>query len=424
MSAAGAAHVDDAPPAPGPLAGLTIIDLTSVVMGPYATQILGDFGADIIKVEAPSGDTTRGVTPMRHPGMGWAFLHINRNKRSIVLDLKRPDGLAALLRLAETADAIISNVRPEALARLGVTYHRLAESNPGIVFLSLVGFNNDGPYAGRPVYEDLIQGLTAVPNLLVAAGSAKPHYVPLSFNDRAVGLNAAIALLSAIVWRSRTGRGQQIEVPMFETMAQAALGDQMGGLTFEPPIGPPGYTRTLTPERRPYATRDGYICVIIYTDRHWKSYLALIGQADRFVTDPRLRTLGTRNDHAAAIYALLSEAMLTRTTADWLEALRGADIPATPLHTLELLVADPHLAATDFFSIVEHPSEGPIREMAIPSRWSDSQPSVRRRAPRLGEQSVEILRAAGYAEADIQRLLASGVTAQPAAHDTDTAGTA
>ncbi len=401
-------------PAAGPLAGLRILDLTSVVMGPYATQILGDFGADIIKVESPAGDTTRGVTPMRNPGMGWAFLHMNRNKRSIVLDLKQPQGLEALLRLAETADAVVSNVRPRALARLGLSYDRVAAINPRVIYLSLLGFSEDGPYAGQPVYEDLIQGLTAVPNLLVAAGSPHPHYVPLSFNDRAVGLNAAIALLSAVICRQRTGRGQQIEVPMFETMVQAALGDQMGGLTFDPPIGPPGYTRTLTPERRPYATRDGYICVIIYTDRHWRSYLSLTGRGDMFDTDPRLRSIGTRNDHAHELYALLSETMLTRTTAEWLTALRDADIPVTPLHSLESLVADPHLDAIGFFDIVDHPTEGRIREMAIPSRWSEAQPSVRRRAARLGEHSVEILREAGLNDARIAGMLASGATRQPA----------
>ena len=402
----------DVPQADGPLAGIRIIDLTSVIMGPYATQILGDFGADIIKVEPPSGDTTRGVTPMRHPRMGWVFLHMNRNKRSIVLDLKKPEGLEALLRLVETADAVVSNVRPKALGRLGVTYEKLSSINPRIIYLSLIGFNEDGPYAGQPVYEDLIQGLTAVPNLLVAAGSPHPHYVPLSFNDRGVGLNAAIALLSAIVCRTRTGRGQQIEVPMFETMVQAALGDQMGGLTFEPPIGPAGYTRTLPPERRPYATRDGYVCVIIYTDKHWQSYLSLIGKAEMFTTDPRLKTMGTRNDNAHELYPLLSEAMLTRTTGEWIELLQRADIPATPLHTLDSLVADPHLAATGFFRTVEHPSEGKIREMAIPSRWSDAQPSVRRQAPLLGQHSVEILREAGLDEARIAAMLESGATAQ------------
>ncbi len=401
------------PEATGPLAGIRILDLTSVIMGPYATQILGDLGADILKVESPTGDTTRGVTPMRHPRMGWVFLHMNRNKRSIVLDLKQPSGMGALLDLVRTADVIVSNVRPKAMARLGLGYERLAAINSRLIYLSLVGFNEDGPYAGQPVYEDLIQGLTAVPNLLVAAGSPHPHYVPLSFNDRGVGLNAAIVLLAAIVARSRTGAGQRIELPMFETMAQSALGDQMGGLTFEPPLGPPGYTRTLTPERRPYATSDGYICVIIYTDKHWRSYLSLLGQSDLFDTDPRLKNLGTRNDNAHALYALLSEAMLTRSTAEWLDALLAADIPATPLHTLDSLVADPHLNASDFFSIVEHPSEGPIREMAIPSRWSDTKPSVRRRAPLLGQHSVEILREAGIDDARIAAMLASGATAAP-----------
>ena len=407
MSTAPTAHGDG-----GPLSGIRILDLTSVIMGPYATQILGDLGADIIKIEAPTGDTTRGVTPMRHPRMGWVFLHMNRNKRSLVLDLKQPEGLEALLDLAKGADVIVSNVRPKAMARLGLGYERLAAINPRLIYLSLVGFNEDGPYAGQPVYEDLIQGLTAVPNLLVAAGSPHPHYVPLSFNDRGVGLNAAIVLLAAVVARTRTGRGQRIEVPMFETMAQAALGDQMGGLTFEPPLGPAGYTRTLTPERRPYATKDGYVCVIIYTDKHWRSYLTLIGKGELYDTDPRLKNLGTRNDHAHDLYALLSDAMKTRTTGEWQAALLAADIPVQPLHTLDSLVADPHLNATGFFRTVEHPTEGAIREMAIPSRWSDTKPSVRRQAPQLGQDSVAVLREAGFDEARIAALLAAGATVQ------------
>ncbi|CAB4852215.1 unannotated protein [freshwater metagenome] len=222
-----------------PLAGMRIIDLTNVVMGPYCTQVLGDYGADVIKVEPPTGDTTRQIPPMRNVGMGCMFLHLNRNKRSVQLDLKNPEAVEALVEIAAGVDAIVCNVRPAAMGRLGITYERLSEKNPGLIWLSLVGFGSDGPYAGRPAYDDLIQGLTAMPSLLVSAGSGHPHYVPLSFNDRAVGLHAAIALLAAVQQRQRTGVGQVVEVPMYETMVQFTVGDHMGGQTFEPPNGPP-----------------------------------------------------------------------------------------------------------------------------------------------------------------------------------------
>lgn len=392
----------------GPLDGVRIIDMTSVVMGPYATQILADFGADVIKVESPAGDTTRRVPPMRHDGMGSTFLHANRNKRSIVIDLKHPDGVGALLVLLRTADVLVYNVRPRAMERLGLDQERLAAANPRLITISLVGFGQDGPYADHPAYEDLIQGLTAVPSMLVDAGSEAPHYVPLSFNDRAVGLNGAIALVSALYRRERSGRGQHIEVPMFETMVQATYGDHLGGLTFEPPLGGPGYLRQLNKERKPYRTLDGYICVIAYTDRHWQAFFELIGQPAAMAADPRLRDIGSRTEHASAVYALMAEHMGTRSTAEWLKCLREADIPAAPLHTLSSILEDPHLVATGFIQTVEHPTEGLVRQIGIPSKWSESPPSVRRQAPRLGEHSVEVLREAGLDAQSIAALITSG----------------
>lgn len=389
----------------GPLQGLRIIDMTNVVMGPYATQILADYGADVVKVESPSGDTTRQIPPMRHADMGCLFLHLNRNKRSVVLDLKDPDGIEALLELAAVSDALVCNVRPAALARLGITYERLAERNPKLIWLSLVGFGSDGPYAGRPAYDDLIQGLTAVPSMLVAAGSETPHYVPISFNDRAVGLHAAIALLAAVQQRHRTGRGQAIEVPMFETMVQFTLGDHVGGHSFEPPAGPPGYSRTLTKERRPYPTSDGYLCAIIYTDRHWQSFFELVGQPDRFATDPRVSTFVARTTHAKELYREVGEHLARRSTAEWLAEFAAHDIPATPLHTLESVMDDPHLKATGFFQEVDHPTEGRLRQMSVPTRWSDWTPGPLRPAPVLGEHSGEVLREAGVPAPVIDRLL-------------------
>ena len=387
--------------------------MTSVVMGPYASQILGDLGADVIKVEPPDGDTTRKLTPAKNQGMGHVFLNLNRNKRSVVLDLKKPDGLAALMRLAKDADAIIYNVRPNAMARLGITYEKLAAANPKLISLSLVGYGQDGPYAADPAYEDLIQGLTAVPSLLAEAGAEVPHYVPLAFNDRSVGLHAVIALLAAICRRERTGKGQDIQIPMFETMVQATLTEHMGGMTFEPQNGPPGYRRTLSKERRPYRTRDGYICVIVYNDRHWRSFLDLVGKSDLFDTDPRFADIGARTNHADELYAVVAEAIGTRTTAEWLEALRAADVPVAPLHTLASVFTDPHLAETGFFQMVDHPSEGRIRQIDIFSKWSESPPSIRRHAPRLGEHSIEVLLEAGLSRETIEQMIANSVTAQP-----------
>lgn len=388
-----------------PLKGLRIIDMSNVVMGPYATQVLADYGADVIKVEAPRGDTTRQIPPMRNADMGCLFLHLNRNKRSVVLDLKDPDGVEALLTLASEADALVCNVRPAAMARLGLSYERLAERNPRLIWVSLVGFGSDGPYAGRPAYDDLIQGLTAIPSMLVQAGSEIPHYVPLSFNDRAVGLHAAIALLAAVNQRHHTGVGQAIEVPMFETMVQFSLGDHMGGNSFEPPIGPPGYTRTLTKERRPYRTKDGYVCAIIYTDKHWQSFFELVGQPERFASDARVNSLLARTQHATLLYQEVGEHLLSRTTDEWLQAFARADIPAAPLHTLDTVMHDPHLEATGFFQEVVHPSEGRIRQMSVPTRWTAWTPEPPAPAPRLGEHSEEVLRQAGVPQAMIERIL-------------------
>lgn len=390
---------------PAALAGLRILDMTNVVMGPYATQMLADYGADVIKIESPQGDTTRQIPPMRNPDMGCLFLHLNRNKRSVVLDLKLPRCVGVLLELASQSDVLICNVRPAALARLGITYEDLTERNPRLIWISLVGFGSDGPYAGRPAYEDLMQGLTGMPAMLVQAGSEKPHYVPLSLNDRVVGLHAAIALLAAVQWRERSGRGQFIEVPMFETMTQFTVGDHMGGHTFEPPEGSMGYQRTLTKERRPYATLDGFVCLVVYTDKHWRSFFEAVGQPERFDADVRLQSLRSRTTYAIALYAELAEIMQTRTTADWLALMNDADIPAAPMHTLESVVRDPHLQAVGMFEVVEHPTEGSVRQMRPPGRWSASPPSVRSQAPTLGQHTEEVLREAGISSEQINLIL-------------------
>jgi crotonobetainyl-CoA:carnitine CoA-transferase CaiB-like acyl-CoA transferase len=396
----------------GPLEGVRVLDLTSVILGPYATQILGDLGADVIKVEPPEGDNMRHGTPMRNPGMGHIFLHLNRNKRSIVLDLKQPRGREALLRVASTADVLVYNVRPQAMARLKLTYEDVRSVNERIIYVGSYGFSQDGPYAAKPAYDDLIQGMVALPTLMQQAGADRPRFVPSTVCDRITGLNTVNAVTTALFYRERTGKGQAIEVPMFESLAQFVLGDHLAGKTFEPAIGPMGYGRLLAPDRNPYATKDGYLCLLVYNDKQWRSFFRLIGREDMFEHDERFSTQSRRSQHIAEVYAFVAEQIRTRTSAEWLGALTEADIPVMPLHSLESLLDDEHLNATGFFKTVEHPSEGPLRSMAVPSRWSESPPGEPRPAPRLGEHSAQVLRDAGYSEAEVDAMQADRVTFQ------------
>lgn len=398
------------------LEGIRVLDLTTVLMGPYATQILGDMGADVIKIEPPAGDTVRGIGPMRHPGMGHIFLHVNRNKRSVVLDLKHPDGLQALLDLARTADVLVYNIRPQAMARLGLTHDRLRALNPRLIYAGLHGYGERGPYAGRAAYDDLIQGAAAIPALTARAGAGEPRYVPLPLADRTVGLMGANAILAAIVARARTGEGQALEVPMFETLAQITLGDHLAGETFVPPLGPTGYPRLLVPERRPFRTLDGHLCLMPYTDAHWRRFLVVIGKPDLFEQDSRFSSIGERTRHIGALYALVAEALATRTTAEWLACLEEADIPAMPMHDIESLAQDAHLRATGFVREVDHPTEGRILETGSPVGFAGTPGAPHHRpAPRHGEHTVELLREIGYDDARIEALVACGA-AKTATH--------
>jgi crotonobetainyl-CoA:carnitine CoA-transferase CaiB-like acyl-CoA transferase len=394
----------------GPLAGVRVIDLTSVLMGPFATQMLGDMGADVVKVESAQGDTVRRIGPGRHPEMGSIFLQGNRGKRSLVLDLKRPEGRAAVLKLAEGADVLVYNIRPQAMARLGLTYEEVSAVNPRLVYAGMFGYDQRGPYAARPAYDDLIQALVALPTLAQMAGGDRPRYVPLAIADRYVAAIGVGAILGALFHRMKSGRGQRVDIPMFETMAQMVLGDHMGGRTFEPPLGPAGYKRSLSPERMPYRTSDGYICVLAYNDKQWRSFFAAIGRPELPDADPRFADMGSRTVHIDALYALLAEILTTRPSAEWLAVLDAADIPVVPLHTLDSLIDDPHLAAIGFLQSVEHPTEGAIRSIGVPTIWSETQAAPGRPAPRLGEHSVEVLREAGYSSEAIERLVADGVT--------------
>ena len=392
----------------GPLAGVRIVDMTTVLMGPYATQIMADYGADVIKVEPPEGDIMRHGGPMRSPRMGPMYLQANRNKRSIVLDIKTAGGRQALKRLCRDADVFICNVRPAALRRVGLGPEDIRAGHPRLIHVSLIGYGEGGPYSGRPAYDDLIQGLSAIPATFQRVSGAEPRYAPLTMADHIVGLNAVHVVLAALFERERSGKGQAIELPMFETLAQFVLSDHLGGRAYEPAIGPPGYSRLLARDRRPYRTSDGYICILVYTDRQWESFFRVIGKAEQFHSDPRFTTAAARARHFAEAYTLVAEVLATRTTAAWMVALQEADIPAVPMHDLDGLIDDPHLAAVGFLNTLDHPTEGRIRLVGIPSRWSRSRPAIRRHPPGLGENSVEVLREAGYTDAAIARLAADG----------------
>lgn len=394
----------------GPLAGVRVLDLTTVILGPFATQLLAGLGAEVIKVEAPEGDDMRHVVPMRNPAMGAIFLHLNRGKKSLVLDLKQPQGREALLRLARTAEVFISNIRPQALARLGLAYESLAAVQPRLIYVNCCGYSQTGPSAGRPAYDDLIQGASGMAWLMQQYTGGEPGYVPIPLADRVAGLHAVYAVCAALFARERTGRGQRVDVPMFEAMAQFVLGEHMGGLTFDPPAGGPGYARLLTPHRRPYRTKDGYICVLIYNDKQWRSFFAAIGDPDGMMRDPRF---STHTDRAAAIdevYAWVAEKMLTRTTAEWSAVLEEADIPYGPMNSPADLLSDPELAATGLVGVEEHPTEGRVRVLGVPTVWSATPPGPLTPAPRLGEHSGAVLAEAGYTAEEIRELAARGTT--------------
>jgi crotonobetainyl-CoA:carnitine CoA-transferase CaiB-like acyl-CoA transferase len=391
----------------GPLDGVKILDLTTVVMGPYATQILADYGADVVKVEPPEGDIMRHNAPMRSKGMGHIFLNANRNKRSVVLDLKTDAGRAACLAIAKGADVLVYNIRPQAMARLKLSWEALRAVNPRLIYVGAFGYSQRGPYAAKAAYDDLIQGAVGLPWLFREAGGAAPRYLPAIVADRATGLHIVNAICAALYRREKSGRGQRIDVPMFESLLQLVLGEHLAGETYLPPQGGLGYGRMLAKGRRPYATKDGYVCVLVYNDKQWRAFFELIGRPE-LLKDPKYATQEARSRDYEGAYALVAEEMQKRSTAEWIAALEGADIPVQRMNSLADILADPHLAAIGYFREVEHPSEGRIRAMAVPSEWSESAPEYRRHAPRFGEHTREVLREAGLGEAEIEAMIASG----------------
>ena len=391
----------------GPLTGVKVLDLTTVVMGPYATQILGDFGAEVIKVEPPEGDVIRNAWPFKSPGMGTIFLNTNRNKRSIVLDLKKEAAREACLRLAAQADVLVYNIRPQAMSRLKLGYEHIQAINPRIIYVGCFGYSQRGPYAAKAAYDDMIQGASGLPWLLHKQGAPEPRYAPMIVADRSVGQQVASAVSAALYYREKTGKGQRVDVPMWEHLLQIVLSDHLGGYTFDPQEGEPGYARILAPDRRPYKTSDGYVCALIYNDKQWKSFVQIIGKPE-IMARPEFATQEARSKNYNTAYAMVADEMKRRPTAFWIESLERGDIPVQRMNSLDDIVADPHLAAIGYLKTVEHPSEGRIRTLAVPSEWSESGPEYRRHAPRLGEHTREVLREAGFSKERIAELISGG----------------
>jgi crotonobetainyl-CoA:carnitine CoA-transferase CaiB-like acyl-CoA transferase len=393
----------------GPLEGTRIVDLTSVVVGPLATQILADHGAEVIKVESPSGDLGRTIGGLGlTPGMGPKFLHLNRNKRSLVLDLKKAAGYAALMRLVERADVLIWNVRPQSMARMKLSYDDVREVNPRIIYCGMFGFGQAGRYRDKPAYDSIIQGSTGVAALYHRA-AGEPRYLPMVMADKTVGLIAVQMVLMALLKRERSGIGQSIDIPMFENMAAFVLSEHMYMKTFVPPRGPTGDPRLLDPQAKPMATRDGFICISANTNAQAFAFFDAIGRPE-LKEDERFASVAARFRNVGEYFRIRAEALQQRTTAEWLEIFDRVDVPAMPYHTLDTLMEDPHLAEVGFFQHIEHPTEGTIVNMALPNRLSGGARQDFAPAPKLGEHSVDVLAELGYSEADIASLLAEKVT--------------
>ncbi|HMN70915.1 MAG TPA: CoA transferase [Rhodoblastus sp.] len=395
--------------ASGPLAGVRVIDMTAVVLGPLATQILGDYGADVIKVEPLEGDLMRANGAQKADGstagLSSIFLAINRNKRSLAIDLKTEQGRDAVRKLVRGADVFVHNMRVEAVERLGFGYAALHAEKPDLVYCVATGFGQDGPDRARPAFDDVIQaasGLAAIANVY----ADRPDYVSSLIADKTTGLALCNAVLAALFHRERTGEGQYVETPMLETMAAFVLAEHMGGMTFEPREGAAGYARLMQGGRRPMRTKDGWLAILPYTAEHWTAF---VSEIDRLDLVPIATDRLARNKHIQELYGAMRDALERRTTDDWLETCDRLDVPATRLYGLDELFDHPHLTATDFFELRDHPAVGKIRVTRPPTKFAKTPAAITRHAPRLGEHTREILGEAGLSGEDIAALIEKGV---------------
>ncbi|MES2979763.1 MAG: CoA transferase [Pseudomonadota bacterium] len=389
-----------------PLAGITILDLTTVIMGPFATHILADMGATVIKVEGPEGDTMRQYGPSRSEGMGGSILQLHRNKESVVLDLKTAAARRALQKLIAGSDAVVHNLRPGPAQRLGLDWEAVRQSNPKVVLCAARGFGADGPYAEKAAYDDIIQAGCGLAGLYGQVHGA-PRYVPTALCDKIAGQAIAYAVLAALLHKERTGEGQEVEVPMFETSVEFLMTEHLGAAAFEPPLGPYGFSRQLSPHRKPYRTADGWVCILPYSNRNWHDFFNLIGEPD-LATDPRFSGVDARGRNVNALYSLVNLEAEKRSTEEWIRLCDSVGIACMPVIGLQHVQDDAHVRAVGLLESSVHPTEGAYRAVRPPVRFGASPYQLRNHAPRLGQDSARILGRLGLSAEDLAELLPAG----------------
>ncbi len=392
------------------LSGVTVLELGTVAMAPYAGQWLADLGANVIKVEPPEGDSTRRIGPTPEENMGPMFLGLNRSKRSIVLDLKTEPAQHALMKLIDRADVLFHNTRPEKMNKLGIGPDVVVARNPRIVYANLHGYGMQGPYGGRPAYDDIIQGETGLAHLM-GRQTGEPRYVPTVVADKTTGLFAVIGILAALNSRERSGKGVVLEVPMFESMVAFNAIEHLYGASFDPPLSEASYPRVMAAHRRPFATADGFICLLPYTDQHWRAFFNASGEP-ALGLDPRFQGIEARTKHIAELYQLASEIIKHRTTAHWIELCTECDIPCAPVRSIDDLIDDEHLKAIGFFNEFDDQNMGRVRLPGVPIVVNGARPKMSF-PPRLGEHTRTILEEFGVESALVSEILA-GNAALPA----------
>jgi crotonobetainyl-CoA:carnitine CoA-transferase CaiB-like acyl-CoA transferase len=397
----------------GALEGIRIVDLSTVVLGPWASQMLGDMGADVIKIETPAGDLTREIGQGRNPKMASLFMATNRNKRSLVLDLTKEEGREALFRVVGTADVFLHNMRPKVAKKFGMNQEKFTGAFPKLIFVAAYGFRGEGPMADNPAYDDIIQAASGLSDLQsVASPGGEPRFVPTIIADKTTSFQVVSSILAALFHRERSGEGQAIEVPMFESLVDFIMVEHLFGAGFEPPIANMGYSRLLNKMRKPYATKDGHLAVLPYTDDNWRKLFEISGRQD-LNNDPRFADLATRMKHSEEIYQILNDIIATRTTAEWQHDLGFANVPVQKVNSKEDLLNDEQLLASGFWKFINHPTEGLLRMTDPPARFTKTPSTIRFPQPLLGQQSEEILNEAGYSREQIEDFLQKGITKCP-----------
>ncbi|MBI5277674.1 MAG: CoA transferase [Burkholderiales bacterium] len=394
----------------GPLSGIKVLDLASVIMGPVAAQHLADMGADVIKVEAPEGDLMRSVGPRHSTDMGAVFITCNRNKRSIVLDLKQPAARDVLHRLVAGSDVLIHSVRTAPAKKIGLTYEDLRKLNERLVYCHVKGYSDDGAFAGQPAFDDTMQAESGLA-MLQSAVAGEPRYVPSSIVDKICAIHAAYAVALALFERTQSGLGQEIELPMFETITAFNLTEHLWGQAFEPALGPMGYDSVRRGVRKPYPTKDGHLAFLPYSDVHWHKFFRLIGRPE-LAHDEQFKSFPARQKNYDAVFGIVRETLAQRTTAEWVKLFADADIPMSAVNTIDDMLEHPHLKSVDFWQTREHPTEGTLRFASNPIGLKRTPPALRRLPPRLGEHTREVLREFEYHEGEIDTLVNKGVARQ------------